>query len=356
MTFEHLDIIIPQYKETEEIIKPLLTSIENQVGISKDIFQVTIVNDHSDCKLSEAFLKSFSYPIRYLETPENGGGGMARQYGIDNTSNPLIMFCDADDRFFDCTALLNLFNSIRVNNVKSGKEFNLLSSSFYEEHIEADGAGYDLIKHEKPTMIWMHGKIFRRSFLKKYHIRFLPGLRTFEDTFFGKCVAMLAPQDTQIHCNYYTYLWVRNPNSVTSNWNHDDKDYLYWNNNDYLMCNSNLLKRIKEEQPQNSRLKELAWVDLFFTFFLLQLKEFNDTDEETKVKIDNMYNFIYEVLDSYEEELKSTSMPIRLKYYTTLRNDMPKYGLYIEKITWNNFVKFLSMQKGKDLSWLLLQG
>jgi len=79
MTFEHLDIIIPQYKESEEMIKPLLTSIENQVGVKNTAFQVTIVNDHTDHKLSEAFLKSFNYPIQYLETPENGGAGMARQ-------------------------------------------------------------------------------------------------------------------------------------------------------------------------------------------------------------------------------------------------------------------------------------
>jgi glycosyltransferase involved in cell wall biosynthesis len=153
MTFEKLDIIIPQYKETEEMIKPLLTSIENQVGVKNTAFTVTIVNDHSDCKLSQEFLNSFSYPIQYLETPENGGGGMTRQYGVDHTSNPLIMFCDADDRLFDCAALLNLFNAIRINKTQTGVDFNMLSSSFYEEHISADGKGYDLIKHEKPTMI-----------------------------------------------------------------------------------------------------------------------------------------------------------------------------------------------------------
>lgn len=354
MTFEKLDIIIPQYNETEEMIKPLLNSIENQSGIKKDIFQVTIVNDHSEFKLSKEFLSSFNFPINYIETPVNGGGGMARQYGIDHTSNPLIMFCDADDRLFDCMALLNMFNALRVQEAK-GMTVNLLSSSFYEEYISADRKGYDLVKHDKPTMIWMHGKIFRRKFLEDNNIRFLPGLRTFEDTFFGKCVAMLAPQDTQHHCNYYTYLWVRNPKSITSNWNHDEKDYLYWNNNDYLMCNRNLLKRIKEEQPQNSRLKELAWVDLFFTFFLLQLKEFNDEEEETKVKRINMYHFIFEIIDNYEDILKTTSMSIRLKYYMTLRNDMPRYGLNIEKITWNNFVHMLAKQRGKNLSWLLLQ-
>ena len=353
MTFEKLDIIIPQYNETEEEIKPLLSSIENQRGIKKEIFTVTIVNDHSDCKLSKQFLESFNFPINYIETPINGGGGMARQYGVDHTSNPLIMFCDADDRFFDCMALLNLFNAIRMQEVK-GLAINLLSSSFYEEYISADGKGYDLVKHEKPTMIWMHGKIFRRKFLEDNNIRFLPGLRTFEDTFFGKCVAMLAPQDTQYHCSYYTYLWVRNPKSITSNWNHDEKDYLYWNNNDYLMCNVNLLKKIKECQPENLRLCELAWVDLFFTYFLLQLKEFNDDLEETKKKRINMYSFIWYIIEHYEDDLKKISMSTRLKYYITLRNDMPKYKLTIEKILWNDFVKQLEESSGKTLSWLLL--
>lgn len=353
MTFEHLDIIIPQYNETEEMIKPLLTSIENQVGVSKTIFNVTIVNDHSEWKLSDSFLKSFSYPITYLETPENGGGGMARQWGVDHTSNPLIMFCDADDRFFDCTALLNLYNSMRINNAK-GRQFNLLSSSFYEEMIQAGGHGYDLIKHDKPTMIWMHGKIFRRSFLEQYNIRFYPGLRTFEDTFFGKCVAFLAPQENQLHCNYFTYLWCRNPKSITSNWNHDEKDYLYWKTDDYLTCNSNLLKFISEKQPTNTKLKELVWVDLFFTFFLLQLKEFCDTDAETLRKRKQLYDFIIWVIENYSSYIKLASNEVRLSYYTKLRNDMPRYGLYFETQSWNDFVHDLEDNEGKVLNWLLL--
>ena len=200
----------------------------------------------------------------------------------------------------------------------------------------------------------MHGKVFRRSFLEQYNIRFLPGLRTFEDTFFGKTVAILSPLETQIHCNYYTYLWVRNPKSITSNWNHDDKDYLYWNNNDYLTCNINLLRKIKEVQPDNPKLSELAWVDLFFTYFLLQLQEFNDDLEETRTKRINMYNFIWHIIQKYEKELKRINMAVRLKYYVTLRNDMPKYKLTIEKILWNDFVTQLGDSAGKDLSWLLL--
>jgi hypothetical protein len=101
-------------------------------------------------------------------------------------------------------------------------------------------------------------------------------------------------------------------------------------------------------------LSELAWVDLFFTYFLLQLKEFNDDLEETRTKRINMYSFIWHIIQKYEEELKRTSMAVRLKYYVTIRNDMPKYKLTIEKVLWNDFIKALGDSAGKDLSWLLL--
>lgn len=354
MAFEKLDIIIPQYNETEEEVRPLLSSIANQVGVSKDLIKVTIVNDHSQWKLSNSFLNSFGLDITYLETPENGGAGMARQCGIDNTSNPLIMFCDADDRLFDCAALLNLYNAIRVNNIKSGRQVNIITSSFYEEHISPDGKAYDLIKHEKPTMIWMHGKIFRRQFLIDNNIRFHPTLRTFEDTFFGKMVALSSSTEEQIHCNYYTYLWVRNPKSITSNWNHDKKDYLYWRNDDYITCNRDLIKGLYERNPQNPHIRELLYVNLFFSFFMLQFNEFLDNDPLTIQKANNLVNFILELIDTYKDYLKRIPMRFRLSCYKMVKDDMPRYNFYVESIAWNSFVKKLEQIKGESLDWLLM--
>ena len=53
-----LQILIPQYKETEDIIKPLLDSIaiQQNVDLIHDV-GVIIVNDGSDVILSDKFFK-----------------------------------------------------------------------------------------------------------------------------------------------------------------------------------------------------------------------------------------------------------------------------------------------------------
>ena len=49
-----LQILVPQYKETDEIIKPLLDSIEVQQNVDlKNEVGVIIVNDGTDVHLSQ---------------------------------------------------------------------------------------------------------------------------------------------------------------------------------------------------------------------------------------------------------------------------------------------------------------
>ena len=56
-----LQILIPQYKETEDIIKPLLDSIEIQQNVDlKNDVGVIIVNDGTDVHLSDDFLNRYS--------------------------------------------------------------------------------------------------------------------------------------------------------------------------------------------------------------------------------------------------------------------------------------------------------
>ena len=48
-----LDIIIPQYSEDDNKIKPLLDSINNQINIDFNDINVTIVNDLSNVLLTD---------------------------------------------------------------------------------------------------------------------------------------------------------------------------------------------------------------------------------------------------------------------------------------------------------------
>ena len=47
-----LQILVPQYEETDEIVKPLLDSIALQQNIDFDEIGVIIVNEGSEVKLS----------------------------------------------------------------------------------------------------------------------------------------------------------------------------------------------------------------------------------------------------------------------------------------------------------------
>ena len=60
-----LQILIPQYDETDEVIKPLLDSIEIQQNVNFDDIGVIIVNDGSEIHLTEEFLNHYSYKIEY---------------------------------------------------------------------------------------------------------------------------------------------------------------------------------------------------------------------------------------------------------------------------------------------------
>ena len=61
-----LNILIPQYNEYESDISPLLDSIAIQQNIDFDEIGVIICNDGSECILSDNFLESYPFEIRFL--------------------------------------------------------------------------------------------------------------------------------------------------------------------------------------------------------------------------------------------------------------------------------------------------
>ena len=62
-------ILVPQYNETDEVIKPLLDSIAVQQNVPMDEIGVIICNDGSDTFLSDDLLKSYPFKIQYYKEP-----------------------------------------------------------------------------------------------------------------------------------------------------------------------------------------------------------------------------------------------------------------------------------------------
>ena len=62
-----LQILIPQWNETDKEVKPLLDSIAIQQNVDFDEVGVIIVNDGSDTFLSDEFLNSYPFKIDYYK-------------------------------------------------------------------------------------------------------------------------------------------------------------------------------------------------------------------------------------------------------------------------------------------------
>ena len=206
-----LDIIIPQYSEDDNKIKPLLDSINNQINIDFNDINVTIVNDLSNVLLTDKFLKSYpNLKIKYLINDFNGGCGPARQKGVDNTNNPYVMYMDADDEFATNISLYILLNCIK------DAEPDFIISNIVQDIFVDNNKTYK-IRKGKDTFPWMHGKVFKRDILKKNNVRFHDKLKYFEDSNYTICYMSCINENKMITLDFNCYWWKSNGDSTTRN-------------------------------------------------------------------------------------------------------------------------------------------
>ena len=194
-----LSIVIPHYTETERVIFPLLSSISNQLGVDWKEIEVIIANDGGAYPLGEDFLGMFEMPVRQISLDENRGPGVTRQAGIDAARGEYVMFCDADDMLFSATVLDALTGLAR-----NGHADYIVSHWVEEVKKESGTFGY---QKRSPYGIWMHGKLFLRSFLTRDHIRFDSQLRSSEDGYFITLASILAERTAELTPSVITYVW-----------------------------------------------------------------------------------------------------------------------------------------------------
>lgn len=246
-----IDVIIPAYNVPDHILFRCLASIACQ-DIVADL-EVTIVDDASTrqnyAKVAESFDSIMKIHILRYET--NGGPGVARQYGIDHTRNGYMTFIDADDTFNGSFALKALRNGIEMNNGL----FQMCVGVFDEVHEEglAPGDGPILMAHEQ-DLVWMFGKLYRRSFVDKYNIHFHESSRANEDNGFNRLFQLCTSDQEQINfITAHVYYWHENPNSITRandcqySYGGSDRDSFYGYVENMIFA----VKEAKKRKPYN---------------------------------------------------------------------------------------------------------
>ena len=191
-----LQLLIPQYNETEDVIRPMLDSIRTQQGVDLKDIEVLIGNDGSDFKLSEEFLGSFPFSIRY-ELYEHTGLPGTRSKLFDLATADYVMFCDADDMFFTNLALYTIF-------AYTNKGCDALVCDVMEEVLDKK-SGRSLFFPHKKDSTFVHGKVYRRQFLLDNHIVWHPDVKCHEDSGYN-CLALKVAKDVK-HCQIPLYLW-----------------------------------------------------------------------------------------------------------------------------------------------------
>ena len=214
MEHKRLQFLVPQYKETEEVISFLLDSIECQVGVDKKDIGVIICSDGGNYILDQKFLDKYSYDIEYVVCTHRGVSA-TRNSAFLLSDADYVMYCDSDDGFCNTFALKIIFENIDISE-KEGKPFDLMSTKFYSER-QAEGDKPWSLSICDHNNVYIHSRVYRRAFLVDNNLYFNEKIWANEDSFFNISTTFFSKNTKAL--NIPIYCWRGNPQSVT----HDPK-------------------------------------------------------------------------------------------------------------------------------------
>lgn len=317
-----LQFLIPQYNETETDIKNLLDSIEIQQNIDMDDIGAIIVNDGSDIILSDDFLNSYSYDIKYIKA-DHKGVSATRNAALDAASADYVMFCDADDMFYNACGLYIVFREIE----KDG--FDTLVSAFVEETRDPATKEPLYITHDI-DQTFVHGKIHRRKFLLKNNIKWNNDLTIHEDSYFN-CLCQNLAKNAKYSATPF-YLWKWRDNSVCR---HDPK-YILKTYNNMLDSNTALINQfLKRDLKEEAMYYATAMI--YDAYFTMNKDEWlNQENKEYRKAVEDRFAIYWK---DFKHLHNTISEEKKNQIIISLRNRMFAEGMILETQTFADWIK-----------------
>lgn len=318
-----LQILVPQYNETEDVIKSLLDSIEVQqnVDLQKDV-GVIIVNDGSDVVLDTKFFERYSFPIEY-HINEHKGVSATRNACLDKATADYVMFCDADDMFYNACGLFIVFREME------GEGFDTLSSVFVEENKDP-ATKQPMYLNREMDCTFVHGKVHRRQFLIDNNIRWNDVLTIHEDSYFNCLCQRLAKEIKYSHTSFYLWKW-----RDASVCRHDPK-YIMKTYNNMLDSNDALVQQfLNRKRKQDAQFYAVNMIyDAYFTmnkdeWLNQENHEYRDATEKRFAQYWKKYKYLHEEIDK----------TIKAQVIMGIKNRMYAEGMVLETQTFNDWIK-----------------
>ena len=310
-----LDIIIPTYKNIKGLIRTL-DSIKDSIFPKNIPIVVTVIDDCSNIDYSSIMMK---YPfIKLLTLNKNSGPGVARQYGINNTSQPYLMFIDTDDYLFDNLSLTKIINKIKENSVPY-----IYNWQWYNEETGTFSGENNML---------MHGTIYQRDFLEMYNITFCKeSSYSNEDIGFNHTCTIIL-NNIKLYDNTQYRLFIKEPiyyyiydvNSIT---HINNKEFLYTKHISGLITNIKHTLKIGE---QNNLNKKILWEEIC----AIMIRLYYD------------YSYILQTKPEYAPQALQLIKDFYLNYYKLYEQD----DYTILRVVMTHYVKHFMKLKVKHIN------
>ena len=310
-----LQILVPQYKETDDIVKPLLDSIALQQNVDFSEIGVIICNDGTDVHLSDKLINSYPFKVEYHLEPHRGVSA-TRNACLDYATADYVCFCDADDMFYSMCGLWIVFKEMEIG-------FDSLTSCFTEETRHPQTKEVIYTNHDMDST-FVHGKFHRRQHLLDKGIRWNDKLTIHEDSYFNILCQSLSPNVK--YCPTPFYLWKWRDESVCR---HDPK-YILKTYNNMIDSNDALIDTLRSKDVKDKADFYVA-VMLLDAYYTMNKPEWIDQEnQEYRQAVEKRFA-------EYYRKHKATwdSIPIQTKMQISqgIRGRSVMEGMQMETMT-----------------------
>ena len=321
-------VLVPQYKETDEVIKPLLDSIAIQQNVPFEDIGVIICNDGSDVYLSEEFLNSYPFKVEYYKE-EHRGVSATRNACLDHAKADYVIFCDADDMFYNACGLWIIFREMEVG-------FDTMVSMFVEETRHPQTKDPLYINHEMDST-FVHGKVHRRKYLLENGIRFNDKLTIHEDSYFN----ILAQNCTKNakYCQSPFYLWRWRDECVCR---HDPK-YILKTYKNMLDSNDALVDEFKRRCMEDKSMFYTAFM-VFDAYYTMNKPEW--INQENKEYRDSTELRFADYYRKHKGDWDKVPVQDKMAISNGVRGRSVMEGMQMESITIDDWLKHIEKLGG----------
>ena len=325
-----LQILVPQYQETDAVVKPLLDSIAIQQNVPFDEIGVVICNDGSDVFLSDGLLQSYPFSIEYHKEPHRGVSA-TRNACLDYATADYVMFCDADDMFLNACGLWIILREMETG-------FDSLVSVFIEETRHPVTGAVTYINRDRDST-FVHGKVHRRKYLIDNRIRWNDALTIHEDSFFN-----ILCQNLSLNVKYCPspfYLWKWRDESVCR---HDPK-YILKTYRNMLDSNDALIDEFLR-RGLGDRAALYTGLMVFDAYYTMNKPEW--INQENRDYRDGTERRFAAYFRKHQDLWSSLPAPERMRISNEVRSRSVMEGMQMESVTIDGWLRHIrKLGKGK---------